>query len=154
MTDATATGTARAPSHLWVVGSLALLWNAFGAFDYFMTRTKGAAWINQMMDGVDGQKYMAYIDGFPLWASIGWGLGVWGGLLGAVLLLMRKRLAVPVFLVSLFGAVVGIAYQLIHPVDMPEMTEGAAAMMPFVIIVIAAALWLYARAQAARGNLA
>jgi len=144
----------KAPAHLWIVGVLGLLWNAFGAFDYFMTRTKGAAWIDQMMPGVDGAKFMAYIDGFPLWVSIAWGLGVWGGLLGVVLLLMRKAIAVPVLLVSFVGAVLGIGWQLANPVDIPEMSAGGNAVIPYVVIVIALALWLYARAQAKRGLLA
>ena len=28
---------AKAPVHLWIVGILAVLWNAVGAFDYFAT---------------------------------------------------------------------------------------------------------------------
>ena len=42
----------RAPAHLWIVGILALLWNGFGAYDYFMTRTRGAAYIESMMPKV------------------------------------------------------------------------------------------------------
>ena len=30
---------ARAPVHLWIVGILATLWNAFGCYDYIMTQT-------------------------------------------------------------------------------------------------------------------
>jgi len=143
----------RTPAHLWIVGILGLLWNGFGAFDYFMTRTQGAAWIDSMMPGVDGQKYMAYIDGFPLWVSAAWGLGVWGGVLGVVLLLMRKALAAPVLLVSFLGAVLGVGWQMVNPVDIPDMNEGAGAVMPYVVIAGALALWLYARAQVARGVL-
>ena len=33
--------TAQTPIHLWIVGGLATLWNAFGCYDYFMTRTRG-----------------------------------------------------------------------------------------------------------------
>ena len=145
---------ARTPAHLWIVGALGLLWNAFGAVDYVMTRTQRAAWIDRMMPGVDGQHYMAYIDGFPIWVSLAWGLGVWGGLLGVVLLLMRKAIAVPVLLVSFLGALLGIGWQMVNPVDIAEMNEGAGAVMPYVVIVIALGLWLYARAQASAGRLA
>lgn len=143
----------KAPAHLWIVGILALLWNGFGAYDYFMTRTQGAPYIESMMPGVDGGRFVAYIDSFPLWASAGWGLGVWGGLLGAILLLMRHRLAVPVFGLSLVGAIVGIAYQLMRPLDVPEMHQGFNAVVPYLIILIAASLFLYARSQLAKGVL-
>lgn len=144
---------ARTPAHLWIVGILSLLWNGFGCFNYFMTRTQGESWIRQMMHTDDGAAIMAYLDSFPIWASAGWGLGVWGGLLGSVLLLMRHRFAVPAFAVSLVGAVASNLYQLMYPADIPELTGGTNALMPFVIIAIAVALLLYARAQRAKGVL-
>lgn len=144
---------AKAPIHLWIVGIVSLLWNSFGATDYFMTRTRGAAWIEQMMPGADSAAFMAYIDGFPLWASIGWGLGVWGAVLGSLLLLLRSRHAVPAFALSLLGALSGIGYQLMNPLNLPEVTQGAGAVMPYVIIVIAAVLLWYARRQQVSGAL-
>ena len=145
--------SAKAPTHLWIVGILALLWNAFGCVDYFMTRTRGEEWIASMMHTADAAAIMAYINAFPIWASIGWGLGVWGGLAGSILLLMRHRLAVLAFGLSLLGAVVGIGYQLMNPADIPELQGGINAVMPYVIIAIALVLFLYARAQAAKGVL-
>ena len=148
-------GTVRekAPAHLWIVGILALLWNGFGAYDYFMTRTRGAAYVEAMMPGVDGSRLIDYIDSFPIWASAGWGLGVWGGLLGAILLLMRHRLAVPVLGLSMIGAILGIGYQLMRPLDVPDMHTGFNAAVPYLIILIAASLFLYARSQRAKGVL-
>ena len=143
----------RTPVHLWIVGILALLWNAFGCFDYFMTRTQGATWINQAMSGVDGNKYMAYIHSFPLWASVGWGLGVWLGLAGSILLLMRSRYAVWAFGISLLGALLGIGYQLMNPVDIPEMTRGFNAFVPYLVILVAAFLAWYAWSQEKKGVL-
>jgi cellobiose-specific phosphotransferase system component IIC len=143
----------KTPLHLWIVGVVATLWNSFGVTDYFMTRTKGAEWIDQMMPGVDSAKFMAYIDAFPIWASAGWALGVWGALAGSLLLLARSRHAVTAFAVSLLGAVVGIGYQLANPVDIAEMTQGAAAVMHYVIMAIAAALLWYAQRQKAAGVL-
>lgn len=148
MTEATKT-----PLHLWIVGGISTLWNAFGTTDYFMTRTRGAAWIDQMMPGVDSAKFMAYIDGFPLWASIGWALGVWLALAGSLLLLARSRHAVAAFAVSLAGAIVGIGYQLANPVEIPEMAQGANGVMPYIIIAIAAVLLWYAQRQKAAGVL-
>ncbi|MBA4748796.1 MAG: hypothetical protein H2056_08790 [Sphingopyxis sp.] len=143
----------KTPVHLWIVGVVATLWNSFGVTDYFMTRTRGTAWIDQMMPGVDSAKFMAYIDAFPIWASTGWACGVWGALAGSLLLLARSRHAVTAFAVSLVGAIVGIGYQLMNPVDIPEMAQGANAVMPYVIIAIAAVLLWYAQRQKAAGVL-
>ena len=145
--------SAKAPAHLWIVGALALLWNGFGCYNYFMTRTQGEAWIRQMMHTDDGAAIMAYLDSFPIWASAGWGLGVWGGLLGSILLLLRNRLAVAAFAVSLIGAVASNLYQLVHPADIPELSAGMNAVMPYIIIAIAVALFLNARSLRAKGIL-
>jgi hypothetical protein len=143
--------TARTPMHLWIVGFLSLLWNGFGAYDYLMTRMRNVDYLQSMMPDVDPQAMLAYVDGFPIWASIGWGLGVWLGLAGSVLLLMRSRHAVLAFGLSLTGAVVGLGYQLANP--MAGVTGFMASGVPIVIIAIAFALFLYARAIERKGVL-
>ena len=151
-TETTATAR-RTPIHLWIIGGLALLWNAFGCYDYLMTRTKGAAYIHSMMPSVDSDAFMAYVNAFPIWASIGWGLGVWGGLVGSILLLMRHRWAVPALLVSLVGALLGIGYQLAKPSGIPHLDEGANGAMGYIIIAVALGLFVYARAMRIKGVL-
>jgi hypothetical protein len=145
---------ARAPLHLWIVGILSFLWNCFGAYDYLMTRSRGAEYIATTMPGVDANGAMAWIDAMPLYAQIGWGLGVWLALLGSVLLLVRSRWAVWSFGLSLAGAVASIGYQLALAPPMPGATASAASkVMPIVILAVALALLLYARAMDKKGVL-
>ena len=143
----------RTPAHLWIVGILSLLWNGFGCYDYLMTRTKGASYIDSMMHTDQGAAIMAYINGFPIWVSAAWGLGVWGGLLGSILLLMRSRHAVAAFAVSMIGAIIGLGWQLLNPSNIAEMSETVNRVMPYVIIAVAVAQFLYTRAQRAKGLL-
>ena len=143
----------RTPIHLWIVGGIATLWNAFGCFDYFMTRTRGAAYIESMMPTIDGAAMMAYINSFPIWAAFGWGLGVWAGLAGSILLLLRHRWAVVVFGLSLLGAVIGIGYQLANPAGIAEISQGVNGMMSYIIIAVALGLFVYARAMRIKGVL-
>ena len=143
----------RTPVHLWIVGALALLWNCFGAYDYLMTRMRNTDYIAGMMPGIDPDAVLAWVDAFPIWAQFGWGLGVWGGLVGAVLLLLRTRWAVPVFAASLLGAVVGLGYQIVAAPPLAGMEGLMNDIMPFVIIGVALALFLYARSMKAKGVL-
>ena len=143
----------RTPVHLWIVGILSLLWNCFGCYDYFMTRTQGAAYINSMMHTDQGSAIMAYINGFPVWVSAAWGLGVWGGLAGSILLLMRSRHAVAAFALSMIGAIIGVGWQLLNPSGIAEMSESVNRIMPYVIIAVAIGLFLYARVQQQKGAL-
>lgn len=143
----------RTPIHLWIVGTLALLWNGLGAFDYLMTRLRNEEYLAAAVPGVDPQAVLAWVDAFPIYAQFGWGLGVWGGLVGAVLLLMRNRWAVAVFGASLVGALLGLGYQILFAPPLPGMAGASHEIMPFVIILVALALFVYARAMRAKGVL-
>jgi hypothetical protein len=134
---ATTAGGRAAPAHLWIVGILALLWNAFGCYDYLMSVTANAAYLAKMpADAV------AYERALPAWLTAFWALGVWGGLAGAVLLLMRSRHSVLAFVLSLLGAVIGLGYQMFMTVRPASMSAGAGAIIPWVIIAVAAfQLW-------------
>jgi hypothetical protein len=137
-----------APAHLWIVGILALLWNGFGCYDYLMSVTANQAYLaNFPVDAV------AYQQSLPAWATGLWAIGVWGGLAGAVLLLIRSRYAVWAFALSLVGAVFGLGYQMFMT-DMPaSMKEGAMGLMPWVIIAVAAFQLWYAWSMEKKGAL-
>lgn len=127
----------RAPAHLWIIGIISLLWNAFGCYDYLMTEMDNQAYLSNFPADA-----LAYMDALPAWTTAFWALGVWGGLAGAILLLMRNRYSVWAYALSLVGAVVGLGYQMSATQMPPSMTEGALSIMPWVIILIAAfQLW-------------
>ena len=143
---------AKAPVHLWIVGLLSLIWNAFGCTDYLMTRMRSEEWMAQ--SGGDPKAMLAWIDAFPFYAQFGWGLGVWMGLAGSILLLMRHRWAVWAYALSLLGAVLGLGYQIALAPPLPGAHETPMMKaIPYIVIVIAIALFLYARAQEKKGVL-
>lgn len=132
--------------HIWVVGGVSLVWNAFGAFDYVMTKTGNADYLTA--------EQQAWFASFPMWANVGWALGVWGSVLGSLLLLTRSRHAVTAFLVSLIGLAISCIYQFgIHYGDLMRLFGTFPIIFNAIIWAILIALYLYARAQAARGVL-
>ncbi|HVL79622.1 MAG TPA: hypothetical protein VM346_10110 [Sphingomicrobium sp.] len=143
----------RTPMHLWIVGVLATLWNAFGATDYLLTRMRNTDYLAMMMPGVDPAEFLAYLDGYPIWAQFGWGLGVWTGLLGAVLLLARSRWAVHAFALSLVGMALSFTYVFTGPPMPGAEAMGAMNYVPLVIVAIGVALLYYAHRQRERGVL-
>jgi hypothetical protein len=146
--------TGKTPVHLWIVGAVAAIWNCFGAYDYIMTRMRDTDYLASMMPGTDPNAILSWIDSFPIWAQFGWGLGVWMGLLGSLLLLARSRYAVWAFGLSLVGMVLSFGYQFMGGSTPPEGMDGSMMMiMPLVIIAIGIGLFLYARAQAAKAVL-
>ena len=145
MSETQATPT---PRHLWIVGIVALLWNLVGAWDYIMTETKNEAYMSQFTP-----EQLEFFYGFPIWVVACWAVAVWGGVLGTVLLLMRRKLAMPVLLASLFCMVVTT----IHNYGFAGGTEilgGTGLVFTAVIFVIALALVFYARSMTSKGILA
>jgi hypothetical protein len=129
------------------VGVLALLWNATGAFDYLATQLKLDFYMSQFTE-----QQLAYFYGFPAWAVAGWAFGVWGGLAGAVGLLLRRRWAVWAFAVSLAGLAVSSIYTIVLS-NGAEIMGGEGTVFSVVIWAVAVFLLLYARAMTKRGVL-
>jgi hypothetical protein len=100
--------TTRSPWHLWLVGVIALLFNAIGAFDYVMSMALGRG--NYMADAGMTPAQIAHYEAMPLWMTAVWTIGVWGAMAGSVLLLLRRKQAVPVFAVSLAAFLVSLLY--------------------------------------------
>ena len=147
MSEDAVSSASRTPWHLWAVGIAGFLWNAFGAYDYLMTQTENVAYMARFTP-----EQLDYFYGFPTWVVALWAIAVWGGVLGCILLLLRKRLAAPVFLVSLVCMVLTSIYNFALS-DGLSLMGGAAAAFTVVIFLFALGLWLYARAMAQRGIL-
>lgn len=139
--------TRRTPWHLWLGGILGLLWNAVGAYDYLMTQTQNESYMSQF-----NPEQLEYFYGFPSWVVAFWALAVWGGVLGALLLLLRKRLSVPVLLVSFLAMIVTSVHNFLLS-DGLEVMGGVGVGFSVLVFVVALGLWLYARAMARRGVL-
>ena len=90
--------TTKAPVHLWIVGILAVLWNAVGCFDYFATQSQMESYMSQFTP-----EQLEYFYGFPAWVDACWAIAVWGSLLGSLLLLVRKAWAVWLFGLAILG---------------------------------------------------
>ena len=134
------------PWHLWAIGGVTLLWNAFGAFDYVMTQTRNAAYLNAYT-----AEQIDFFANFPVWVDAAWAFGVWGALAGSVLLLLRSRWARAAFGLSLAGMAVSFVHNLAAGAG--DLMGPAALVMTGVIIIVAVALFFYAGLMARRGVL-
>ncbi len=133
----------------WIITIIFLIWNAFGGYDYLMTRTRNIGYLKAMGDP---QALLGWVDSFPLWVQICWPVGVWGSVIGSVLMLLRSRHAVTAFAVSLVAALASFGYQ--FSVRPPAALDTPAnRIMPLVILAIILFLTLYCRRMRARGVL-
>ena len=98
----------KTPWHLWLVGVIAVLFNAIGAFDYVMSMAQGRA--SYMASAGMTPAQIAHYEERPIWMMAVWTIGVWGAMLGSVLILLRNKRAFPVFAVSLAAFLVSLIY--------------------------------------------
>ncbi len=128
--------TAKPPWHLWFVGLIAVLFNAIGAFDYVMSMAQGSSYMARA--GMTPAQ-IAHYQGMPSWMTAVWTIGVWGAMVGSVLILLRNKLAHVVFAVSLAAFLVSLIYTYV-------LTDGGEIMgrqMAITSVVITALLLFF-----------
>ena len=136
---------AQRPTSFRVVAVLALLWNLFGLFSFYMHLTAGpdvvATW-------PEAQQQIAAAT--PRWIFVPFAIATIGGVLGSLGLLLGKRWAVPVLLLSLLAIVVqfGSIYAITPTWALTGIGGG---ILPLGIALFGLFLWQYARKAAARG---
>lgn len=138
-----------APWHLWAAGLVGLAWNGFGVIDYLKSSMEGDLYYRQM--GMS-EAQVAYMEAMPGWLTSVWAVGVWSALFATALLLMRRKLAAPLFLVSLGAYLVSLVRQFLVA---PEAAMGGgSAWVQFVVLgaclVFAGYSWAMARAGVLR----
>ena len=91
----------------WVIGVLALIWNALGVMAYL-----GQKLMTDEMKAMIPADQLEIIENTPAWATAAFAIAVWFGLLGCIVLLMRKKIAKLLFIISLVGVLVQLVYNL------------------------------------------
>lgn len=140
---------ARVPGWFWIVAVLALVWNLFGLAMFYLQVTMTPEQLAQLPEA-----HSELTQAFPSWIWAMNGIAVVTGTLGSLLLLMRKRMALPLFWLSLVAVLVLFGYCL-FPGRMLEVLGPAQALpMPVTVTVIALFLVWFTRKASARGGLA
>lgn len=110
----------------WVIGAVALIWNAMGGANYVMQ-------LNPEAVASMPETHRAIIDARPPWATAGFAIGVFGGALGSALLLLRKSAATYVFAASFVGVVVTMIHTLGLGIAFSPFELVMMVVMPFII---------------------
>ena len=149
MNDARAAPTGLAPWHLWCVGLLMLVWNAMSSVSHVMTLTQNAAYFRATGVTPDIAAYFAAV---PAWYVVAWTIGVWGGVLAAVALLMRKSWAVWWFAASQLALAVNSVATLLNS-EAHEVLGKVGSIGAIAVIALGAFVVLYSMAMKRRGVL-
>lgn len=139
--------TTKVPRHLWIVGVLAVLWNAMGAMDYTATQFRVEAYLSGY-----SPEQLAYFFGFPAWAVATWAIAVWSSLVASIGLLLRKAWSAWLFGIAIVAMMITGIYNFGLSEGIEMMGTGAVAFTA-VIWIVAFGLFFDARAMAKRGVL-
>ena len=148
MSEAKETKTPGRPWHLWLIGIIGGLWSSIGVMSFMLTQMNVEVVMSQYPP-----EQREYFETFPLWAVAFWAIGVFGGVIGCLLLLLKNRLAFHVLLASVIGAIVSNLGGLFLLGGMEVMGGTGALGFAAFIIVFAASLAYYARAMCNKGVL-
>ena len=143
-TSAASPHSTKAPWHLWAVGILALLWYMSGAYTIQMAQ------LGLLPDLAPDEA--AYYAAKPIWFEIATGIATYGSLLGALLLLLRRRVAAWLFGVALASIVFTNAVEFADGTSRSYVNTGAATVNA-IIAAIAVLMVIYALAMRRRGVL-
>ncbi|SFR05922.1 hypothetical protein [Poseidonocella sedimentorum] len=119
----------------WIICGLGLVWNLMGCLNFIVQ-------MNQDVVAQMSELYQLIIKSRPFWATIAFAVAVFGGAVGCILLLLRRRVAKQVLLVSL----IGIALTLVQTVSVVGMAPSA-----LLALLVGAALFWYSTIAARAG---
>lgn len=119
------------PKWYWIVSSILLLWNLVGlaVFGIMMTMIGNA---EAMTSANLNDEQQALINATPSWVNISFAVAVIFGVLGCIALLMRRKFAIPLFVISLLGVLAQNTYVFFLSDTIEIM--GSVGMAPLVIL--------------------
>lgn len=120
-----------------ILAALGAAWNMFGVVQFSGQALASPAML--MDDGMTQAQATLYA-GLPIWMTVAFGIGVFGGLAGSLLLIAAKRLAPALLGVSLGGYII---------LFVGDITEGVFALFGVGQIVILTIVVLIALGQLA-----
>jgi hypothetical protein len=116
---------------------VALLFWCYSAFDMWATLTAWPPYVQQY-----GHDMFAWIQGFPIWRKLLWGVGIALGAVGALLMFPRARAGGDFMLAAVGCMVAGFSYDLVFEDGLKN--YGAQGLIASVVLIALAAFLTWA----------
>lgn len=122
-------------SYYWIAGA-AFVWDLIGVAAYIGTVTVSPEAVAELPAAQ--QELMANT---PAWSTGLFAIAVWGGVLGTLLLLLRKAVAYPVLIVSLAAVTVNAIYTWFMTNALEVLGAGQAGLAVVIFAIAAFLVW-------------
>lgn len=145
MTGASVTPAAKTPIWFYLVAVVAVLWNAMGVFDYIMTQYRVESYMAAFTEA-----QLAYFFGFPAWYVAIWATAVFAALAASLFLVVRMKLAAPLFALSAILFVINAVYVFGFTAALEIMGVGNVVFSALIFATLVG-LWWFSRMSERRG---
>ena len=110
-----------------------------GAMDFVMTQGGVDSYLANFSEAE-----RAFFTGIPIWAVVFWGLSILSALAAAIMILRRRKLAVPLFALSMLCfAIVAIQNYLLSSPSMNQVVGPFSMMVTAIIFLSIWGFWYY-----------
>ncbi|MFK5983085.1 MAG: hypothetical protein QM499_09235 [Flavobacteriaceae bacterium] len=133
------TTTDKPKATFWIIAIIAFIWNIMGVMAYL-----GQAYMNDEAKALIPEAEREMYENRPAWATAAFAFAVFGGFLGALALLLRKKVAKLLFLVSLIGIFIQMIYNFVLSNSLEVYGPGG-IIMPAMIVLIGVFLYMYSK---------
>ncbi len=138
-------GKVKPPLWFWIVSAVAFVWNALGVNAYLIDAYMSIEGLEKM-----SQVERLLFESQPAWVTAAFAIAVWGGALGCLALLLRKKWARPLLLVSLIGVLAQMTHAFFKS-NTFEVVGNDQMGMSIMIVIVGVALVLFARMSQNKG---
>lgn len=129
--------TVKIQGWFWVVAVILLLWNLTGILNFMQHLNTP----DEVLDNIS-EAERKLLGVYPWWAMIAFAVAVFGGTIGAILLLMRRSSAKLLFMASLVGIVIQMIYTLPIGIEMGSNGYWVGIMSVLLIGLAIFSIWL------------
>ncbi len=129
----------------WIISIIALIWNLMGIMAFAMDILITPEALEQLTEAQQ-ELYLSN----PAWSKFVYGLAVFSGTLGCILLLMKKASAYRIFLISLVAIIIQMSYSILFTKAL-EAYGMTGLIMPILVTGIAIFLLWYSKSSIKKG---
>lgn len=97
------------PVWFWIVSVIAVFWNAMGVHQYLGQAYQTESWRAALTD-----EQFEMVTNFPSWLTAAFAIAVFSGVIGSLGLLLRKKWAYSLLILSLIAVIIQMGYILMN----------------------------------------
>ena len=131
----------------WIIIFLSLLWNLIGVFFYLQL-----AYMTSEEFALLPQGQQTMLENTPAWVTAAFALAVFGGTIGCILLLLRKKLATLILIISLLCIIARMSFYFIMK-NASEVYGPVDMFMTALVLIVAIFLVWYSKKMEVNGVL-